>query len=108
MYRLVPGDLHDANPNPQPALPQRLHFCCSSSSLLRTYSFWPRLRCTALGCILLNSLSPGDFLDQSPGSLFGSSAASSVGGPWLCVPVSRRVCLYRSASKEDAPTSSII
>src|SRR5829696_3981378 len=50
MYRSLPGGLHDAGPNPQPALPpalpQRLHLCCSSSSLLRTYCFWPRLRCT--------------------------------------------------------------
>src|SRR5829696_3017755 len=59
MYRLVPGRLHDAGPNPHPALPQRLHFCCSSSSLLRTYCFWPRLRCTELGCILFPSFSPG-------------------------------------------------
>src|SRR5215210_7898239 len=59
MYRLVPGRLHDAGPNPHPALPQRLHFCCSSSSLLRTYCFWPRLRCTELGRILFPSFSPG-------------------------------------------------
>src|SRR5215212_7268786 len=84
MYRLVPGSLHDAGPNPQPALAQRLHFCCSSSSLLRTYCFWPTLRCTELGCILLSSFSPGT-LNQSPGSLFGSLAASFFGGPWLCV-----------------------
>src|SRR5215210_77437 len=44
MYRSVPGGLHEAGPNPQPALPQRLHFCSSSSSLLRTYVFWERLR----------------------------------------------------------------
>src|SRR5829696_2293218 len=84
MYRSVPGSLHDAGPNPQPALPQRLHFCSSCSSLLRTYCFWPRLRCTGLGCILLFSFSPGDSLEQSPGSLFGSPAASFFGGPWLC------------------------
>src|ERR671920_1504286 len=76
MYRLVPGSLHDVGPNPQPALPQWLHFCSCSSSLLRTYCFWPRLRCTELGCILLFSFSPGEFLNQSPGSLFGSPAAS--------------------------------
>ena len=76
MYRVVPGGLHDADPNPQPALPQQLHFCCSTSSLLRTYCFWPRLRCTELGCILFSSFSPGDSLNQSPGSLFGSPAAS--------------------------------
>src|SRR5215207_1062537 len=89
MYRLVPRGLHDAGPNPQPelppALPQRLHFSSSSSSLLRTYCFWPRLRCTELGCILLSSFSPGDPLNQSPGSLFGSPAASFFGGSWLCV-----------------------
>src|SRR5215203_6281394 len=85
MYRSVPGGLHDAGPNPQPALPQRLHLCSSSSTLLRTYCFWPRLRCTELGCILLFSFSPGDSLDQSPGSLFGSPAASFFEGPWLCV-----------------------
>src|SRR5215210_262562 len=88
MYRLVPGGLYDAGPNPQPALPpalpQRLHFSSSCSSLLRTYCFWPRLRCTELGCILLSSFSPGT-LNQSPGSLFGSPAASFFGGPWLCV-----------------------
>src|SRR5215203_4466541 len=44
MYRSLPGGLHDAGPNPQPTLPQRLHFCSSSSSLLRTYFFWARLR----------------------------------------------------------------
>src|SRR5829696_3644978 len=108
MYRLVPGGLHDAGPNPQPALPQRLHLCSSCSSLLRTYCFWPRLRCTELGCILLSSFSPGDSLDQSPGSLFGSPAASFFGGSWLCVPASRRGCPSRSASKEDAPTTNFI
>ena len=84
MYRLVALGLRDAGPNPQPTLPQQLHFCSSSSSLLRTYCFWPRLRCTELGCILLFSFSPGP-LNQSPGSLFGSLAASFFGGPWLCV-----------------------
>src|SRR5919107_6072628 len=81
IYRLVPGGLYDAGPNPQPALPQRLHFCSSCSSLLRTYCFWPRLRCTELGCILLFSFSPGDSLNQSPGSLFGSPAASFLWRP---------------------------
>src|SRR5918995_3965726 len=76
MYRLVPRGLRDPGPNPQPALPQRLHFSSSSSSLLRTYCFCPRLRCTELGCILLSSFTPGDSLNQSPGSLFGSPAAS--------------------------------
>src|ERR671913_2029308 len=76
MYRLVPLGLHDVRPNPQPALPQRLHFSCSSSSLLRTYCFWLRLRRTELGCILFSSFSAGDSLNQSPGSLFGSPAAS--------------------------------
>src|SRR5918994_7159595 len=76
MYRLVPQGLHDPGPNPQPALPQRLHFSSSSSNLLRTYCFWPRLRCTELGCILLSSFTPGASLNQSPGSLFGSPAAS--------------------------------
>src|SRR5215212_2171553 len=80
MYRLVPGGLHDAGPNPQPALPsalpQRLHFSSSSSSLLRTYCFWPRLRCTRLGCILLSSFSPGDSKSKPWSSLFGSLAAS--------------------------------
>src|SRR5215204_484792 len=74
MYRSLPGGLHDAGPNPQPelppALPQRLHFCSSSSSLLRTYCFWPRLRCTELGRILLSSFSPGDSLNQSPGARY--------------------------------------
>src|SRR5215213_6249688 len=74
MYRLVPGGLHDSGPNPQPelppALPQRPHFSSSSSSLLRTYCFWPRLRCTELGCILLSSFSPGDLLNQSPGARY--------------------------------------
>src|SRR5215208_4217827 len=70
MYRLVPGGLHDAGPNPQPALPQRLHFSSSCSSLLRTHCFWPRLRCTRLGCILLSSFSPGDSLNQSPGARY--------------------------------------
>src|SRR5215208_6852654 len=73
MYRLVPGGLHDAGPNPQPelppALPQRLHFSSSCSSLLRTYCFWPRLRCTRLGCILLSSFSPGA-LNRSPGTRY--------------------------------------
>src|SRR5919112_3822221 len=69
LYSSVPGGLHGLGPNPQPALPQRLHFCSSSSSLLRTYCFWPTLRCTELGCILLPSFSPGDSLNQSPGSL---------------------------------------
>src|SRR5215212_1738129 len=98
MYRLVPQGLHDASPNPQPALPQQLHFCSSSSSLLRTYCFWPRLSCTELGCILFPSFSPGNSHNQSPGSLFGSPAASFFGGPWLCAPASRRGCPSRSAS----------
>src|SRR5215203_7102076 len=70
MYRLVPLGLHDPGPNPQPALPQRLHFFCSCSSLLRTYCFWPRLSCTESGCILLFSFSPGDSLNQSPGTRY--------------------------------------
>src|SRR5215218_3489606 len=109
MYRLVPGGLHDAGPNPQPALPQQLHFCSSSSSLLRTYCFWPRLSCTELGCILLFSFSPGDSLDQSPGSLFGSSAASFLEARGFArtrlttgSPFSQRF------SKEDAPTTNFI
>src|SRR5829696_5240127 len=73
MYRSLPGGLHDAGPNPQPelppALPQRLHFSSSSPSLLRTYCFWPRLRCTELGCILLSSFSPGA-LNRSPGTRY--------------------------------------
>src|SRR5215204_1360296 len=85
MYRSVPQGLHYVGPNPQPALPQRLHLCSSCSSLLRTYCFWPRLRCTELGCILLSSFSPGDPLNQSPGSLFGSSAASFLEALRLCV-----------------------
>src|SRR5215212_1587820 len=85
MYRLVPGRLHDAGPNPQPALPQRLHFSSSSSSLLRTYCFWPRLRCTELGCILLSSFSPGDSLNQSPGARYSVARPPPFGGPWLCV-----------------------
>src|SRR5215204_1985708 len=70
MYRSVPQGLHYVGPNPQPALPQRLHLCSSCSSLLRTYCFWPRLRCTELGCILLSSFSPGDSLNQSPGARY--------------------------------------
>src|SRR5215203_2761361 len=90
MYRLVPGGFHDAGPNPQPelppALPQRLHFSSSSSSLLRTYCFWPRLRWTIIRMhppLLLFSRG----LSQSKpwSSLFGSPAASRYGGPWLCV-----------------------
>ena len=57
-------------PNPQPTLPQRLHFCSSSSSLLRTHCFWPRLRCTELGCILFSSFSPGRTLNLSPGARY--------------------------------------
>ena len=97
MYRLVPRGLHDAGPNPQPALPQRLHFSSSCSSLLRTYFFWPRLRCTRLGCILLSSFSPETF-NQSPGSLFGSLAASFWRPVALRSPASRRGCPSRSAS----------
>src|SRR5215218_4629801 len=108
MYRLVLLGLRDASPNPQPALPQQLHFCSSSSSLLRTYSFWPRLRCTELGCILLFSFSPGDSLNQSPGSLFGSPAASFWRPVALRSPALRRGCPSRSASKEDAPTINFI
>src|SRR5215212_3270103 len=70
MYRLVPLGLHDPGPNPQPALPQRLHFFCSCSSLLRTYCFWPRLSCTGLGHILLSSFSPEDSHNQSPGARY--------------------------------------
>src|SRR5215217_1400124 len=90
MYRLVPGGFHDAGPNPQPelppALPQRLHFSSSSSSLLRTYCFWPRLRWTIIRMhppLLLFSRG----LSQSKpwSSLFGSPAASFFGDPWLCV-----------------------
>src|SRR5215218_7284187 len=88
MYRLVPGGLYDDGPNPQPALPpalpQRLHFSSSSSSLLRTYCFWPRLSCTELGCILLSSFSPGT-LNQSPGARYSVARPPPFGGPWLCV-----------------------
>src|SRR5215203_6550038 len=98
MYRLVPGGLHDAGPNPQPALPQRLHLCSSCSSLLRTYCFWPRLRCTELGCILLSSFSPGTLSIKA-------LARYSVARPppfWrpvaLRAPASRRGCPSRSAS----------
>src|SRR5829696_3032529 len=101
MYRSLPGGLHDAGPNPQPelppALPQRLHLCSSSSSLLRTYCFWPTLRCTELGCILLSSFSP-ETCNQSPGSLFGSPAASFWRPVALRSPASRRGCPSRSAS----------
>src|SRR5829696_5283455 len=109
MYRLVPGGLHDRGPNPQPALPQRLHFSSSSSSLLRTYCFWPRLRCTIIRVhppLLL--FSRGLSHSKPWSSLFGSPAASFFGGPWLCALASRRGCLYRSASKEDAPTTCFI
>src|SRR5829696_8641537 len=85
MYRSLPGGLHDAGPNPQPTLPQRLHFCSSSSSLLRTYFFWPRLRCTELGRILLSFFSPGDSLNQSPGARYSVARPPPFGGPWLCV-----------------------
>src|SRR5215217_5034104 len=86
MYRLVPLlGLHDPGPNPQPALPQRLHFFCSCSSLLRTYCFWPRLSCTESGSILLSSFSPGDSLDQSPGARYSVARPPPFGGPWLCV-----------------------
>ena len=109
MYRLVPGGLHDSGPNPQPelppALPQRPHFSSSSSSLLRTYCFWPRLRCTYIirmhPPLLLFSR---DSHNQSPASLFGSPAASFLEALRLCAPASRRGCPSRSASKEDAPT----
>src|SRR5215203_6008854 len=88
MYRWVPGGLYDDGPNPQPALPpalpQRLHFSSSSSSLLRTYCFWPRLSCTELGCILLSSFSPGT-LNQSPGARYSVARPPPFGGPWLCV-----------------------
>src|SRR5918998_3018180 len=50
------------------------HFPDGSSRF--TYSFWPRLRRTELGCILFSSFSAGNSLNQSPGSLFGSPAAS--------------------------------
>src|SRR5215216_6087326 len=113
MYRSLPGGLHDAGPNPQPelppALPQRLHLCSSSSSLLRTYCFWPRLSWTIIRVhppLLL--FSRGLSHSKPWSSLFGSPAASFFGGPWLCALASRRGCLYRSASKEDAPTNFII
>src|SRR5215213_9918367 len=114
MYRLVPGGLHDAGPNPQPALPpalpQRLHFSSSSSSLLRTYCFWPRLRWTIIRKhppLLLFSRG----LSQSKpwSSLFGSPAASfwrPLGFAFTRLttglPFSQRF------SKEDAPTTSFI
>src|SRR5215208_4258245 len=98
MYRWVPGGLHEAGPNPQPALPQRLHFFSSCSSLLRIYCFWPRLSCAGLGCILPSSFSPGDPLNQSPGSLFGSSATSFLEARGFALPASRRGCPSRSAS----------
>src|SRR5829696_9142726 len=109
MYRSVPGGLHEAGPNPQPALPQRLHFCSSSSSLLRTYCFWPRLRCTELGCILLFSFFPGDSLNQSPGARYSVARPPPfLEALRLCAPASRRGCPSRSASKEDAPTTSLL
>src|SRR5829696_3876232 len=86
MYRLVPGALYDADSNPQPALPQRLHLCSSSSSLLRTYCFWPRLSWTIIRThppLLL--FSRGLSHSKPWSSLFGSPAASFFGGPWLCV-----------------------
>src|SRR5215216_4996144 len=49
-----------------------------------------------------------DSLDQSPGSLFGSPAASFWRPVALRSPASRRGCPSRSASKEDAPTNFII
>src|SRR5215216_5474984 len=113
MYRSVPGGLHDACPNPQPALPpalpQRLHFSSSSSSLLRTYCFWPRLRCTELGCILLSSFFPGDSLNQSPGARYSVARPPPfLEALRLCAPASRRGCPSRSASKEDALINFII
>src|SRR5215218_10168654 len=86
MYRSLPGGLHDAGPNPQPALPQRLHLCSSSSSLLRTFCFWPRLSWTIIRThppLLL--FSRGLSHSKPWSSLFGSPAASFFGGPWLCV-----------------------
>src|SRR5215203_2564327 len=113
MYRLVPGGLHDAGPNPQPALPpalpQRLHFCCSSSSLLRTCCFWPRLRCTYI--IRMHPpllLFCRDSHNQSLGARYSVARPPPFGGPWLCAPASRRGCPSRSASKEDAPSTSFI
>src|SRR5829696_9439038 len=90
MYRLVPGGFHDAGPNPQPelppALPQRLHFSSSSSSLLRTYCFWPRLRWTIIRMHPPLLLFSRGLSQSKPWSLlFGSPAASFFGGPWLCV-----------------------
>src|SRR5215208_2792517 len=109
MYRSVPGGLHDAGPNPQPALPQRLHFCSSSSSLLRTYCFWPRLRCTELGRILLSSFSPGDSLNQ---------ALARYSVAWLPPFLEARgfaftrlttgLLFSQRFSKEDAPNTSFI
>src|SRR5215218_4331630 len=104
MYRSVPGGLHDAGPNPQPTLPQRIHFCSSSSSLLRTHCFWPRLRCTELGRILFPSFSPGT-LSIKALARYSVARPPPFRGPWLCAPVSRRGCPSRSASKEDAPTN---
>src|SRR5215217_4351360 len=99
MYRSVPEGLHDPGPIPQPALPQRLHFFSSCSSLLRTYCFWPRLSCTELGCILLSSFSPGGSLNQSPGARYSVARPPPVlEALRLCVPASRRGRLSRSAS----------
>src|SRR5215208_6733609 len=110
MYRSVPEGLHDPGPNPQPALPQRLHFFSSCSSLLRTYCFWPRLSCTELGCILLSSFSPGGSLNRSPGSLFGSPAASFLWRPlgFARTRLTTGLPFSQRFSKEDAPTTSFI
>src|SRR5215203_5261840 len=115
MYRSVPGGLHDAGPNPQPALPpalpQRLHFSSSSSSLLRTYCFWPRLRCTYISRMHppLLLFSRGFSKSKPWSSLFGSPAVSFLEARGFAftrlttgLPFSQRF------SKEDAPTTSFI
>src|SRR5215218_9667183 len=109
MYRSVPGGLHDACPNPQPALPQRLHFSSSSSSLLRTYCFWPRLRCTELGCILLSSFSPGT-LNRSPGTRYSVARPPPVmeARGFAFTRLTTGLPFSQRFSKEDAPTTSFI
>src|SRR5215216_2411962 len=115
MYRLVPGGLHDAGPNPQPelppALPQRLHFSSSSSSLLRTYCFWPRLRCTYISRMHppLLLFSRGFSKSKPWSSLFGSPAVSFLEALRLCVhPPHDGVALLAALLRKMRLTNFII
>ena len=57
-----------------------------------------------LGCILFSSFSPGDSLNQSPGSLFGSPAASFWRPLGFAHPPHDGVALLAALLEEDAPT----